>query len=982
MLKINDAHGGKGSQEQVGEGAFIALVEFQAYFNLLTKNQKKLIPSPVMQAIEKLLDVSSNMRGSSMVGNIETCAGSRREQIEQAMLGQTQQLMQITLNDDTKQGALLEEQKKLDYLKQQLKSNLELKKYTGADTLGFNPSLLQKIALSYSVKTIDDLNELKKLSTKDLHEVLKGNPQLNQQILAIIKTIDDLVIFSSGVTPENLQLLLSFFGPEFKKIIVDPLVFFELVLHHQDLKKLFLLSWYFDVGGKILNTGNPLVSKLIGDLRKIKKIYSSEITDNPENLAIIFAALTGDEEKIRLALEKDLSLLCLTWLVAKNNQYQKIANQLYEEILKRPNGVNKALQMAMVEGDEDAVEKLLLDERIGVWQHNSNGQTPLHLAALNGFKLTHKLWERMKIDVHAQDVFGNTALMYAIKKKNIEMAHLILQTNLNVNLKNQAQFSALSLAAQSGQEELVIELLKHPNIIDSQEIALELAVIHGHAAIVRRLLNRFSTKTKTLNLDSFCQKAIQNDHIHVFSELIKHMEPAQQKQQIKKNIELAMSKKFYGYVVILLDMSSVVRIQMGQDILHEAVRLNEPELVKALLKRDIPATELALTEAIQNDNTDIICLLLENLAIEADHPLLDTLYQKYQFKALEILLQAGRQDLMEKFLQKDTIDLHQIDEKGETVLFQLAKNKDASFRKIFKRLCETNKVDVNVFNRMFKDLMERRDFKAIKFLLTIKKDERYLIQINDEVVKFLSDNDMQKSALMFAANIGRVDLFQKILANNTTLTAEEISDIAKLTEEDVFSVMLEHIDVNATMLPGLYPGNLLHALIRLAYIKAKSQDIYLAKAYEIILKTNIDLNVRNGFGQTAFDLIPEGQKSIFFDNLFKQMIASSKHKKLLEALLPGWDQLAWKSSNQEIIELYLKLAQIPQLIDNKQDVTEAQVAQQISDYLKNTITGFLIMSMFWNAAEFLGLIDKTDKPLVYQMLDTLEEKQAEKPSPR
>ncbi len=93
--------------------------------------------------------------------------------------------------------------------------------------------------------------------------------------------------------------------------------------------------------------------------------------------------------------------------------------------------------------------------------------------------------------------------------------------------------------------------------------------------------------------------------------------------------------------------------------------------------------------------------------------------------------------------------------------------------------------------------------------------------------------------------------------------------------------------------------------------------------------------------------------------------------------MPGWDKLTWKGSNQEIIELYLKLAKIPQLLDNKQDITEAQAAQQISDYLKNTITGFLIVSMFWNAIEFLGLIDKSDKLLVYQMLDTLAGKQAE-----
>jgi hypothetical protein len=122
-LRLEDAHGGRGHQKQVGERAFVALSQFGAFYERLSTTQKEIIPPSLAQAINKLLDVSSNYTGD-MTAKIETCAGSRRMEIESAMAGHDALLLSLVVGN--KEAELTQAKEQSETLKQDLANALQI----------------------------------------------------------------------------------------------------------------------------------------------------------------------------------------------------------------------------------------------------------------------------------------------------------------------------------------------------------------------------------------------------------------------------------------------------------------------------------------------------------------------------------------------------------------------------------------------------------------------------------------------------------------------------------------------------------------------------------------------------------------------------------------------------------------------------------------------------------------------------------------
>ena len=138
-----------------------------------------------------------------------------------------------------------------------------------------------------------------------------------------------------------------------------------------------------------------------------------------------------------------------------------------------------ALLEAVNKGDVTGAEKLL-DSRASVNSRDYDGKSALHLAAADKQSSLLGLLLKRGADVNARDNFGNTPLLLAT---DAATARTLLENKADPNLVNDDLNSALILAAQRGNEELLRLLLEagaDPNIVnDNGGTALSWAAWQG-----------------------------------------------------------------------------------------------------------------------------------------------------------------------------------------------------------------------------------------------------------------------------------------------------------------------------------------------------------------------------------------------------------------------------------------------------------------------------------------------------------------------
>lgn len=191
------------------------------------------------------------------------------------------------------------------------------------------------------------------------------------------------------------------------------------------------------------------------------------------------------------------------------------------------NGVT-ALILAAQYGEENIVKLLLQNPDIDVnIKTKSTYRTALMCAALRGHENVVKLLLQVPgIDVNSKDERGDTALLFAMKRKrvrkhinredgeavNLKVIKLLIETpSININIQDDQGRTALIWAAHEGSEDIVKDLLQIPSIdvnIQSRnfESALHEAICNGSENIVRLLL-----EVPHINLNMFGRAAIRNE---------------------------------------------------------------------------------------------------------------------------------------------------------------------------------------------------------------------------------------------------------------------------------------------------------------------------------------------------------------------------------------------------------------------------------------------------------------------------------------
>jgi uncharacterized protein len=214
----------------------------------------------------------------------------------------------------------------------------------------------------------------------------------------------------------------------------------------------------------------------------------------PDSKAFFEQVKRGDLEGVRTALERDPSLLNVTnesgqsaFLLAKYYGQGAVAEYLLslhpdlDVFSKCVAGLTPDV-LAQIDKEPTLLEA-----------HNSDGWTPLHLAAFFGHpELAKALLNRgANVDARSTNAMTNTPLHAGVAGRKADVIKVLMDRGANVNARQHGGWTALQGAAQAGDREIVELLLTHgadANIrADNNQSALDLALLKGHHAIAELL---------------------------------------------------------------------------------------------------------------------------------------------------------------------------------------------------------------------------------------------------------------------------------------------------------------------------------------------------------------------------------------------------------------------------------------------------------------------------------------------------------------
>jgi len=152
----------------------------------------------------------------------------------------------------------------------------------------------------------------------------------------------------------------------------------------------------------------------------------------------------------------------------------------------------KDIEEAVKSGDLERVKALVKVNRNLACSKDSDGGTPLHIAASRGHKDIVNFLIANKADVNAQGWGGFTPLHYAAGSGHKDVAGLLLANKAKVNVERKSGETALHLAAYEGHIETVEVLLANGADVNADshgdyKTPLRTANAAGHTAVAELL---------------------------------------------------------------------------------------------------------------------------------------------------------------------------------------------------------------------------------------------------------------------------------------------------------------------------------------------------------------------------------------------------------------------------------------------------------------------------------------------------------------
>ena len=257
---------------------------------------------------------------------------------------------------------------------------------------------------------------------------------------------------------------------------------------------------------------------------------------------------------------------------------------------------------------------------------DDDGNTALIVASENGHKGIVKLLLECGVNVDKKTPGGWTALMKASERgdSNLEVIDLLLRYGAQADLQNNEGDSALIVATQNRQTELVIKLVRdHRANVDLKNnkgwTTLMKASQVGYVEVVELLLNHGAeVDQQTSDGYSALMLASQNGHIRLVKLLLKfHAKVDIKANNSKTALVLASQQKHTETVELLLEYGAKdnLDITLAYVAAIKEVHINTVKLLlelKAQVNYRQWGTLSALEGASENGRIDIVKLLLDH----------------------------------------------------------------------------------------------------------------------------------------------------------------------------------------------------------------------------------------------------------------------------------------------------------------------------------------------------------------------------------
>jgi ankyrin repeat protein len=154
------------------------------------------------------------------------------------------------------------------------------------------------------------------------------------------------------------------------------------------------------------------------------------------------------------------------------------------------------IHVAAKNGDTDEVAALLsMDSRL-TRTHDSDGWTPLHLAAHYGHAdiVSIMLHNNAPVDIRSTNTMANTPLHAALAGRRNDVSKMLIEAGADVNARQHGGWVPLHAAAANGDREMVELLIARgadrAAINDAGVSAAAIARERGHAALADSLDRR------------------------------------------------------------------------------------------------------------------------------------------------------------------------------------------------------------------------------------------------------------------------------------------------------------------------------------------------------------------------------------------------------------------------------------------------------------------------------------------------------------
>jgi death-associated protein kinase len=165
--------------------------------------------------------------------------------------------------------------------------------------------------------------------------------------------------------------------------------------------------------------------------------------------------------------------------------------------------ITSAILVACEEGNLAALEQLANVHRLSLLVSNEHGETPIHIAAGNGFDSIVSFLYARGGQLGIPDRRGDTPLFWAARNGHSSVIHLIAD-KVDINAKNKNQETALHVATRYAQVTSAISLLEkgaNIDIVDEHgETPLHIASWHGYTLLLS-ILCRFGPTLDLKNGD-------------------------------------------------------------------------------------------------------------------------------------------------------------------------------------------------------------------------------------------------------------------------------------------------------------------------------------------------------------------------------------------------------------------------------------------------------------------------------------------------